>query len=99
MRDQISYNPTPDDLRKLEQLAAQNRRDLPDMVRIILEDVVDGRLDISDITDSKPKRRSRSVGVSSEFKRRVDAFRGNVSVDKLLHRALIKLTDKPPQNK
>ena len=93
----IGLNLTPEERNLVEQISNANRRRRTDMLRIIIEDLVDGRLTIDDVPDETIERVSSGVRVTRTLKQRFDAFRNVVSADKIMSKALRKLAVQNPQ--
>ena len=87
----IGLNLTQEERDLVEQISSANRRRRTDMLRIIIEDLVDGRLTIDDVPDETIERVSSGVRVTRTMKQRFDAFRNGVSSDKIMAKALRKL--------
>lgn len=87
----IGLNMTKEERNIIDQIATANRRRRTDMLRIIIEDLVDGRLTIDDVPDETIERVSSGVRVTRTLKQRFDAFRNGVSADKIMSKALRKL--------
>ena len=95
----ISLNLTDADREVVDRIATQNRRCRTDMLRIIIEDLVDGRITIDDVPDEEIVRTSAGVRVTSTLKDRFDAFRkqhGGLSADKIMVKALKKMSAEMP---
>ena len=93
----IGLNLTQEERDLVEQISSTNRRRRTDMLRIIIEDLVDGRLTIDDVPDETIERVSSGVRVTRTLKQRFDAFRNGVSADKIMSKALRKLAVQNPQ--
>ena len=93
----IGLNMTKEERNIIDQIATANRRRRTDMLRIIIEDLVDGRLTIDDVPDETIERVSSGVRVTRTLKQRFDAFRNGVSADKIMSKALRKLAVQNPQ--
>ena len=87
----IGLNMTKEERNIIDQIATANRRRRTDMLRIIIEDLVDGRLTIDDVPDETVEKTSSGVRVTRTLKQRFDAFRNGVSADKIMSKALRKL--------
>ena len=98
LETQIAMRLTKLEIATLDTLAAENRRTRSDMARIIFEDLVDGRLSISDVKNDETRRGSAGIRVTRDFKQRFDAFRNGVSADKIMSKALRKLNTKGETN-
>ena len=87
---QISVNPTSNDLTVIQEIATAERRKGTDVIRNILEDVLDGKITIEVPEDYKAKRQPTAVRVAEDFKERFDSFKDekNLSADKILHLAV-----------
>ena len=94
----IGLNLTPEERDLVEQISSTNRRRRTDMLRIIIEDLVDGRLTIDDVPDETIERVSSGVRVTRTLKQRFDAFRKGVSADKIMSKALRKLNTQGETN-
>ena len=91
----IGLNLTTEERYLVEQIAAKNRRCRTDMLRIIIEDLVDGRISIDDVPDGEIVRTSAGVRVTPTLKERFDVFRqqrGGLSADKIMAKAVKKLS-------
>ena len=97
LETQIAMRLTKQEIATLDKLAAENRRTRSDMARIIFEDLVDGRLSITDVQNEETRRGPAGIRVTKEFKQRFDAFRNGVSADKIMSKALRKLAVQNPQ--
>ena len=97
LETQIAMRLTKQEIATLDTLAAENRRTRSDMARIIFEDIVDGRLSISDVKNEETRRGPAGIRVTKDFKQRFDAFRNGVSADKIMSKALRKLAAQNPQ--
>ena len=93
----IGLNMTKEERNIIDQIATANRRRRTDMLRIIIEDLVDGRLTIDDVPDETIERVSSGVRVTRTLKQRFDAFRNGVSADKIMSKALRKLAVQTPR--
>ena len=93
----IGLNMTKEERNIIDQIATANRRRRTDMLRIIIEDLVDGRLTIDDVPDETVEKTSSGVRVTRTLKQRFDAFRNGVSADKIMSKALRKLAVQNPQ--
>ena len=93
----IGLNMTKEERNIIDQIATANRRRRTDMLRIIIEDLVDGRLTIDDVPDETVEKTSSGVRVTRTLKQRFDAFRNGVSADKVMSKALRKLAVQNPQ--
>ena len=87
----IGLNMTQEERNIIDQIATANRRRRTDMLRIIIEDLVDGRITIDDVPDETVEKTSSGVRVTRTLKQRFDAFRNGVSADKIMSKALRKL--------
>ena len=83
--DRISINPTLDDYAVIERIAAAQRRTPADVMRLMFEDLLAGRVNIDDVLSANVKRKPAGVRVPAGFKAEFDARRGSVSADKVLH--------------
>ena len=90
LEGRISLNPTQRDLTTLQEIALAERRNVADMTRLILEDVLDGKIPVETRDESEVKRVSAGISVDEDFKARFDLFKmeKNLSADKILHLAL-----------
>ena len=98
LETQIAMRLTKQEIATLDTLAAENRRTRSDMARISFEDLVDGRLSISDVKNEETRRGPAGIRVTKDFKQRFDAFRNGVSADKIMSKALRKLAAKGETN-
>ena len=89
----ISLNPTQHDLTTLQEIAVAERRNVADTTRLILEDVLDGKIPVDTRDESEVKRVSAGISVDEDFKARFEQFKAekNLSADKILHIALKNL--------
>ena len=94
----IGLNMTKEERNIIDQIATANRRRRTDMLRIIIEDLVDGRLTIDDVPDETVEKTSSGVRVTRTLKQRFDAFRNGVSADKIMSKALRKLNTQGETN-
>lgn len=88
----INLNPTFDDYEYLETLAAAQRRNPTGVLRIMFEDLMEGRVNIDDLLTATVERKTAGVAVETEFKQRFDAYReerGGVSADKIMHALIL----------
>ena len=81
----IGLTPTLDDYAIIERIAASQRRIPADVIRIMFEDWLDGRVNIDGRLVANVKRKPAGVRVHAAFKAAFDARRGDVSADKVLH--------------
>ena len=88
----FGLNLTKEERDLVEQISNANRRRRTDMLRIIIEDLVDGRLTIEDVPDETIEKVSSGVRVTRTLKQRFDAFRNGVSADKIMSKALRKIS-------
>ena len=88
----IGLNMTKEERNIIDQIATANRRRRTDLLRIIIEDLVDGRLTIDDVPDETVEKTSSGVRVTRTLKQRFDAFRNGVSADKIMSKALRKIS-------
>ena len=97
----ISLNPTQHDLTTLQEIAVAERRNVADTTRLILEDVLDGKIPVDTRDESEVKRVSAGISVDEDFKARFEQFKAekNLSADKILHIALKKLEGEVLQHK
>ena len=82
---------TVEERKFLETIGAEERRRISDVVRNILEDILEGKIDIDDVLDDRIERAQMSVRLKPDFMARLDAFRStrdNISMDRIMHRAL-----------
>ena len=87
--DRISINPTLDDYAVIERIAAAQRRTPADVMRLMFEDLLAGRVNIDDVLSANVKRKPAGVCVPAGFKAEFDALRGSVSADKVLHALVV----------
>ena len=93
MKTQLTINLQPDDLSTVQALALTERRKPMDVVRNLLEDIVEGRVTLEIPEERKEKVSVTSVRMDAEFKEKLRKFKEDtgLSVDKALHLALAKL--------
>ena len=83
--------PTTGERQFIDQMCVEERRRVSDVVRNILEDILDGRIVIDDVREDRIERSPLSVRLKPDFMARLDAFRStrdNISMDRIMHRAL-----------
>ena len=83
--ERIGLNPTLNDFAIIERIAAAQRRNPTDVMRMMFEDWLDGRVNIDDALSTSNERKTAGVRVPAAFKAAFDARRGDVSADKVLH--------------
>ena len=81
----IGLNPTLNDFAIIERIAAAQRRNPTDVMRMMFEDWLAGRVNIDGKLVANVKRKPAGVRVPAAFKAAFDARRGDVSADKVLH--------------
>jgi uncharacterized protein YqfA (UPF0365 family) len=88
---QVTLHITPLDRDTLERFAAADRRRITDTIRLLLEDVIDGKIDIA--PPAKIEKATTAVRMNDELKAKLDEFKAKtkISADKALHLALAKL--------
>jgi hypothetical protein len=93
MDSRIGLNPTQHDLTTLQEIALKERRNVSDVIRNVLEDVLNGVIPIEADDKFKGLRTPQGVAVDADFKARFDQFKAekNLSADKILHLALQSL--------
>ena len=87
--DRISLNPTLDDYAVIEKIAASQRRTPSDVMGMMFEDWLAGRVNIDGNLVASVKRKPAGVCVPAAFKAEFDARRGSVSADKVLHALVV----------
>lgn len=94
---QIPVNLTPEDAERVTQLAKSERRTQSDMLRIILEDVCDGKIEVAPEPKVRASRKTTSTRCSDELKQKLEALKQKtgMSIDKVIHVALAQLRGTP----
>ena len=88
----ISLNPTFDDFEYIEKLADAQRRSPTSTLRVMFEDLTEGRVNIDDLLTASVQRKTAGIRVSTDFREKFDAYRearGGVSADKVLHALIL----------
>ena len=93
MKTQITVNLRPNDLTVIQEIALTERRRHTDVIRNLLEDIVDGRLSVEVPPEPKEKLHVTGIRMDEGLKARIAQFkeRTGMSADKALHLALAKL--------
>lgn len=93
--------PTVEERQALDEICDKERRILSNVIRNILEDVVRGEINIDEVEDDRIDRKPCGVRLTDEFKAELDAFRStrdNISMDRIMHRALKVIAAKRAAN-
>ena len=93
MKAQIPLALLPNDFTTIQAMAVAERRKPTEVMRNLLEDVMDGKVDLSEPAPKKESRHATAIRVDEAFKVRFDKFKEDhgLSAEKVLHLALAKL--------
>ena len=94
---QIPVNLTPEDAERVTQLAKSERRTQSDMLRIILEDVCDGKIEVTPEPKVRASRKTTSTRCSDKLRQKLESLKQKtgMSIDKVIHAALTQLQKHP----
>ena len=99
MKTQLTVNLRYNDLTAIQEIAVAERRRRTDVIRNILEDVVEGRLPVEDVVEPKEKAHVTGIRMDTALKEKIARFkeRTGLSADKAIHLALQVMHQTLPQ--
>ena len=99
MKTQLTVNLRSNDLTAIQEIAVAERRKHTDVIRNILEDVVEGRLSVEEVVEPKEKAHVTGIRMDAALKEKIARFkeRTGLSADKAIHLALQVIHQTLPQ--